>query len=218
MIAQFKSQCSELITASEQIDERRRFSKAVLSSVIAAVIGVDDEGYITIINRSAEAMFSFDPQKVIGQSLIITYTTARKVFEVVRASAGKTLHEQQQGTIYQGRTRVYNVQITIEDTDAKNHSWIVIVDGIINLIEAQHSSICADIARRIAHEIKNPLTLIQLSVERLHRRYGKIIDIDKGGLTSVLIRLSDKLELLGGWWMSFHYFASIPKISTDGRT
>jgi len=178
MVAQLKSQRNELISASEQIDERRRFSEAVLSGVTAAVIGVDDEGYITIINRSAEAMFGLNLQAVAGKSLGTVSAEVGHVFEVACASGRKTYREQITVTRH-GQSRVYNVQITMEDTETESHSWVVSIDDITDLVEAQHSSAWADVARRIAHEIKNPLTPIQLSAERIRRRYGKVIKANR---------------------------------------
>lgn len=210
MVAQLKSHRNELISASEQIDKRRRFSEAVLSGVTAAVIGVDDEGYITIINRSAETMFGFNPQEVIGQSLIVACAGVGQVFEVARSSAGKT-HRDQVTIAHHGRARAYNVQITMEDTDRENHSWVVTIDDITDLVEAQRSSAWADVARRIAHEIKNPLTPIQLSAERIRRRYGKVIVDEREIFDQCIDTIIRQVGDIGRMVDEFSSFARMPK-------
>lgn len=209
MVAQLKSHRNELIAASEQVDERRRFSEAVLSGVTAAVIGVDDEGYITIINRSAETMFGFDPQEVIGKTLMAVSAEVGSVFEVAR-STGKTYREQIT-IMRRGHARVYNVQITMEDTEAKSHSWVVTIDDITDLVEAQRSSAWADVARRIAHEIKNPLTPIQLSAERIRRRYGKVITKDREVFDQCTDTIIRQVGGIGRMVDEFSSFARMPK-------
>ncbi|TGR72675.1 PAS domain-containing sensor histidine kinase, partial [Mesorhizobium sp. M1C.F.Ca.ET.189.01.1.1] len=80
-----------------------------------------------------------------------------------------------------GLERTFNVQVTVESGDdgEEEKSYVVTVDDITDLVQAQRSSAWADVARRIAHEIKNPLTPIQLSAERIRRRYGKVITEDR---------------------------------------
>jgi len=210
MVAQLRSQRHELISASNQIDERRRFSEAVLSGVTAAVIGVDDEGDITIINRSAETMFGFDPEAVVGKNLNTVSAEVGNVFEVARASGRKTCREQITIT-RRGRSRVYNVQITMEDTVTESHSWVVTIDDITDLVEAQRSSAWADVARRIAHEIKNPLTPIQLSAERIRRRYGKVIVEDRAVFDQCTETIIRQVGDIGRMVDEFSSFARMPK-------
>ncbi|TIX03418.1 MAG: PAS domain-containing sensor histidine kinase, partial [Mesorhizobium sp.] len=99
-----------------------------------------------------------------------------RVFEIGRKS-GKPVYREQVTFYRGGAERTFNVQITIEagDDGSEEKSYVVTVDDITDLVQAQRSSAWADVARRIAHEIKNPLTPIQLSAERIKRRYGKVI-------------------------------------------
>jgi len=210
MVAQLKSQRDDLISASNQIDERRRFSEAVLSGVTAAVIGVDDEGYITIVNRCTETMFGFDPKAIARKNLNAVSAEIGHVFEVARSSGKKTYHEQITIT-RRGRSRVYNVQITMEDTETESHSWVVAIDDITDLVEAQRSSAWADVARRIAHEIKNPLTPIQLSAERIRRRYGKVIIADREIFDQCTDTIIRQVGDIGRMVNEFSSFARMPK-------
>jgi two-component system, NtrC family, nitrogen regulation sensor histidine kinase NtrY len=180
MTLELKSQRNELIAAKDLIDERRRFSEAVLASVTAGVIGVDPYGIITIVNRSAETMLAISASISVGQNLSAILPHVGRVFETGRKS-GKPVHREQV-TFYRGGTeRTFNVQVTIEEGEAEAHekSYVVTIDDITDLVQAQRSSAWADVARRIAHEIKNPLTPIQLSAERIRRRYGKVITEDR---------------------------------------
>jgi len=171
MVGELNSQRDELLAAGRQIDERRRFSEAVLAGVSAAVIGIDEEGFVTIINRSAEHMFNLSGQALIGKNLMAVSAAIGNVFEIARMR-DKNVYGEQIIVRERGRSRVYNVQFTMEKSDRVRHSWVVTIDDITDLAEAQRSSAWADVARRIAHEIKNPLTPIQLSAERIRRRFG----------------------------------------------
>src|SRR6185437_216030 len=96
-------------------------------------------------------------------------------------NSGKPVYREQVTFFRAGAERTFNVQITIEegDADAEEKSYVVTVDDITDLVQAQRTSSWANVARRIAHEIKNPLTPIQLSAERIRRKYGKVITEDR---------------------------------------
>jgi len=212
MVEQLSSQRNELIAAGAQIDERRRFSEAVLSGVSAGVLGVDEDGFITIINRSAEAMFGIKAARAIGKSLMAVQAEIGNVFEIARQRDRK-IYSEQIAVKGRGSSRVYNVQITMEDSAFIRHSWVVTVDDITDLAEAQRSSAWADVARRIAHEIKNPLTPIQLSAERIRRRFGGRMTEEKDRevfdrCTETIIR---QVGDIGRMVDEFSSFARMPK-------
>ena len=152
----------------------------MLAGVTAGVIGVDPSGTITIVNRSAETMLAISADRRVGRNLSTVLPHVGRVFEIGRKSGTAVYREQV--TFYRaGAERTFNVQVTIEggDDGAEEKSYVVTVDDITDLVQAQRSSAWADVARRIAHEIKNPLTPIQLSAERIRRRYGKVITEDR---------------------------------------
>ncbi|MBC8717378.1 PAS domain-containing sensor histidine kinase [Ochrobactrum sp. Marseille-Q0166] len=210
MVAELKSQRNELLSAKDQIDERRRFSEAVLSGVTAGVIGIESDGSISILNRSAEHMFGVSSQDAIGRSLSSIAPEIGQAFEVARTT-GRTVHREQVSMTRSGVARTYNVQVTVEDAESDDHSYVVTVDDITDLVQAQRSSAWADVARRIAHEIKNPLTPIQLSAERIRRRYGKVIVEDREVFDQCTETIIRQVGDIGRMVDEFSSFARMPK-------
>src|SRR4029079_16550140 len=169
MTQELRTQHEDIVRARDLIDSRRRFTEAVLAGASAGVIGVDAEGKISILNRSAE--------KLIGQSE--ADATARNLVDVMPeleplfAEARTGMHRLVQGQITISRDmreRNLSVRVTTEQSADEDRGYVVTLDDITDLVTAQRTSAWADIARRIAHEIKNPLTPIQLSAERLKRK------------------------------------------------
>lgn len=210
MVRQLGTQRSDLVAAKDQIDERRRFSEAVLSGVTAGVISVNGDGVIGIVNRSAETMLSLDPATAIGKNLTALVPEIGLVFEVAHAT-GRSVYREQVTMSRRGSARTFNVQITVEDAESIDHSYVVTVDDITDLVEAQRSSAWADVARRIAHEIKNPLTPIQLSAERLRRRYSKVITEDREVFDQCTETIIRQVGDIGRMVDEFSSFARMPK-------
>lgn len=210
MIVQLKSQRNELIAAKDQIDDRRRFSEAVLSGVTAAVIGVDPDGTVTIANKSAEQILGIDANAATGQLLSAVIPELGTIFEMAR-STERQAYREQASFIRKGAERTYNVQITVEESETSEHSYVVTVDDITDLVTAQRSTAWADIARRIAHEIKNPLTPIQLSAERIKRRFGKVIVEDREIFDQCTDTIIRQVGDIGRMVDEFSAFARMPK-------
>jgi two-component system nitrogen regulation sensor histidine kinase NtrY len=216
MIAQLKSQRDELIAATDVIDERRRFSEAVLAGVTAGVIGVDSQGVITIVNRSAETMLAISAKASLGKNLSSILPHVGRVFQIARASRRPVYREQV--TFYRaGAERTFNVQVTPEQRESgrastsDDWSYVVTVDDITDLVTAQRTSAWADVARRIAHEIKNPLTPIQLSAERIRRRFGKAITEDREIFDQCTDTIIRQVGDIGRMVDEFSAFARMPK-------
>lgn len=212
MLLQLKSQRNELLDAKDLVDERRRFSEAVLAGVTAGVIGVDPEGIVTIVNRSAENMLAISAEASVGKNLSVILPHVGRVLEVGRKSRKPVYREQV--TFYRaGAERTFNVQVTIEEseTDPEERSHVVTIDDITDLLQAQRTSAWADVARRIAHEIKNPLTPIQLSAERIRRRYGKVITEDREVFDQCTDTIIRQVEDIGRMVDEFSAFARMPK-------
>lgn len=210
MLAQLKSQRNELMGAKDQIDERRRFSEAVLSGVTAGVIGVDFDGCVSLANRSAEQMFAITSKDVVGKNISAILPHVGRIFEIAHTS-GRPVYREQVTFYRSGLERTYNVQITVEESDEENHSFVITVDDITDLVTAQRSSAWADVARRIAHEIKNPLTPIQLSAERIQRRYGKVITTDREVFDQCTETIIRQVGDIGRMVDEFSAFARMPK-------
>jgi two-component system, NtrC family, nitrogen regulation sensor histidine kinase NtrY len=177
MTYRIESQQRELREANRQLDERRRFTEAVLTGVSAGVIGLDRSGRINLPNRSASALLGVDLEPRVGHDLS---AVAPEMASLLREAADRPNRlAQSQVQLARGNSsRTLLVRIAAEYHEREVSGFVVTFDDITELLSAQRKAAWADIARRIAHEIKNPLTPIQLSAERLKRRYLKEIKRD----------------------------------------
>ncbi|MBB5049512.1 two-component system nitrogen regulation sensor histidine kinase NtrY [Rhodopseudomonas rhenobacensis] len=216
MTQELRSQRDELVSASEVIDSRRRFIEAVLSSASAGIIGVDASGSIGILNRSAEKLIGHSESETLGHPLTEIIPELDEMMKTSRESAQRLL--QGQVTINrEGHERNLSVRISAEQSGQSQDSYIITLDDITELVSAQRTSAWADVARRIAHEIKNPLTPIQLSAERIKRKFGKLIVEDKGifeQCTDTIIRQVDDIRRMVD---EFSRFARMPKPVIEGE-
>jgi two-component system nitrogen regulation sensor histidine kinase NtrY len=205
-----RTQRDDIMRARDVIDQRRRFTEAVLSGASAGVIGVDAEGRISILNRSAVQLIGWGEGDAIGHPLAEIVPELAPLFAAARASPQRLV--QGQVTIRRGgRERNLTVRVTTEQSGDPEHGYVITLDDITELVAAQRSSAWADIARRIAHEIKNPLTPIQLSAERLRRKYGKAITDDPAVFeqcTDTIVRQVDDIKRMVD---EFSKFARMPK-------
>jgi two-component system nitrogen regulation sensor histidine kinase NtrY len=177
MTGQLLAQRSELMDAYSQIDERRRFTETVLLGVSAGVIGLDARGRIELPNRAAADLLGVDMLSTIGRPLAdVAPEFAELLHEVSAHPERARTAEVQIGPANRRRTLL--VRIGTELSAGRTDGFVVTFDDITELQSAQRKAAWADVARRIAHEIKNPLTPIQLSAERLKRRFAKEIQSD----------------------------------------
>ncbi len=177
MTHQLQSQQSELVEANRQLDQRRRFSEAVLSGVSAGVVGLDHEGRINLPNRSASLLLAADLDQHIGEPFAdLVPEAADLLAEAARRPDRLAQKQLQIGR--DGKSLTLLLRIAAERGDGEVKGYVVTFDDVTELLSAQRKAAWADVARRIAHEIKNPLTPIQLSAERLKRKYLREIDND----------------------------------------
>ncbi len=208
MTSELRLQQNRLVAASNLIDERRIFTEAVLSGVPVAVIGVDPAGRITTLNPSAEHL--------IGEKAMIGQTVETVVPEIAAtlAEARSSQHRLVQGQVQlsrAGRDRLFNVRVTSEPSANADKSVVVTLDDITDVLDAQRAAAWGDVARRIAHEIKNPLTPIQLSAERIKRKNGQLITVDReifDQCTDTIVRQVDDIKRMVD---EFSSFARMPK-------
>ncbi|MCE1237465.1 MAG: PAS domain-containing sensor histidine kinase [Hyphomicrobiales bacterium] len=211
MTGELRGQRAELIAAKDQIDSRRRFTETVLSGVTAGVLGVDGEGRVTLVNRSAEQLLASREEDLLGHRLYEVMPEVATILETALQEPDTRMHQGQISLLRAGREQTVNVRITSEVTDQSGRGHVVTLDDITDLLAAQRSSAWADVARRIAHEIKNPLTPIQLSAERLRRRYGKRVEADDevfDRCIDTIIRQVGDIERMVN---EFSSFARMPK-------
>jgi two-component system nitrogen regulation sensor histidine kinase NtrY len=176
MTTELDTRRNELISANQQLDDRRRFTEAVLAGVSAGVIGLDRDGDVTIVNRAAARLLNAEPEELEGRHYSeampeLSGIIRRALLEPVARASGEA-------TVRRGSTmRSLSVQVASE-AGTGEAGFIVTFDDITDLVSAQRTAAWADVARRIAHEIKNPLTPIQLSAERLKRKYANEVETD----------------------------------------
>jgi two-component system nitrogen regulation sensor histidine kinase NtrY len=210
MTQELRTQRDDIVRARDLIDSRRRFTEAVLAGASAGVIGVDGESCISILNRSAERLIGRSEADALGRPLTEIVPELADMFEAARSGVQRLV--QGQVTLSRnGRERNLSVRVTSEQSGAAERGFVVTLDDITELVTAQRTSAWADVARRIAHEIKNPLTPIQLSAERLRRRYASVIKED-GGIfqqcTDTIVRQVDDIKRMVD---EFSRFARMPK-------
>ena len=217
MSAQLKSQRDDLLSANDELTERRRFIEAMLSGVSAGVIGLDGDNRITLANRSAAEALNLGDADIVGRPIREVLPEATELI----ANAAQGWRSESRGQIRivrDGDQRTLNIQITRESGVGGTDGLVVTLDDITDLVSAQRRSAWADVARRIAHEIKNPLTPIQLSAERLRRRYTpKIADEDRAVFdqcTDTIVRQVGDIRRMVD---EFSSFARMPKPVMEER-
>ena len=210
MTMQLRQQREDLVRASDQIDSRRRFIEAVLAGVSAGVVGLDEVGRVTLFNPTAAELLGKAEQGITGQPLTAIMPELSGL--IAEAERGPSRLVQGQVTIVRaGRERTLVVRVASERDDDGAHGAVVTIDDVTELVVAQRTSAWADIARRIAHEIKNPLTPIQLSAERLKRRYGRAITEDREVFEQCTDTIIRQVGDIGRMVDEFSSFARMPK-------
>ena len=199
MTGRLQEQTGALMAANKQLDTRRAFIEAVLSSVTAGVIALDQNGRILLVNRSAETLLEPEGEEIEGRALADVSTELAEFMAGDTRDASVTINsEEGQRTLAIKRARYAD-------------GAVLTFDDITDQLSDQRRAAWSDIARRIAHEIKNPLTPIQLAAERLQRRYGKEIQSDPetfDRLTGTIVRQVGDLRRMVD---EFSNFARMPK-------
>ena len=210
MTSELRVQHDNLRTASDLMDRRRRFTEAVLSGVSSGVIGLDARGRVTVLNPSAEKLLSMRQDAAMDEPLDALVPELHPL--LVQAQGDRNRPVQGQVALSRdGVDRQLNIRVTTEQAADREKGYVVTIDDITELVLAQRTSAWADVARRIAHEIKNPLTPIQLSAERIRRKYGKVITADReifDQCTATIIRQVDDIKRMVD---EFSSFAQMPK-------
>jgi len=209
MTSQLETQRRELIEANRQIDDRRRFTETVLAGVSAGVIGLDDGGRINLPNRSATELLSVDVRRLRGQKLAEAIPEMAKLMEAAQSAPDRLA----QGEIRidrGGRSRTLLVRVTAERDQHETIGFVATFDDITELQAAQRKAAWSDVARRIAHEMKNPLTPIQLAAERLKRKYLGQIKTDRQVFEACTETIIRHVDDIGRMVDEFSAFARMP--------
>ncbi len=207
MTQQLGAQRGDLVAANRLNEERRRFTETVLSGVSAGVIGLDRDGKITIVNRAAARLLNATPEELEGrhysESVPELGALIRRALSEPVGRAGGEVAIKRAGT-----PRSLSVQVSSEWGNP--HGFVVTFDDITDLVGAQRTAAWADVARRIAHEIKNPLTPIQLSAERLKRKYMSEISTDPDIFRQCIDTIIRQVGDIGRMVDEFSSFARMP--------
>jgi two-component system nitrogen regulation sensor histidine kinase NtrY len=209
MTYQIESQQRELKEANRQLDERRRFTETVLTGVSAGVVGLDRLGRVNLPNRSASSLLGVDLEQAIGQDLAVIAPEMAGLLDEAERRPDRLAQSQVQ-LVRGNSTRTLHVRIAAEHNGGEIAGFVVTIDDITELLSAQRKAAWADIARRIAHEIKNPLTPIQLAAERLRRRYLKEIKKDAETFTTCTDTIIRHVGDIGRMIDEFSSFARMP--------
>ena len=171
MTGQLQSQRDALIDANLQIDRRRRLIETVLAGVSSGVVGVDGQGIINLANSSASGLLGKSHEQITGQYVLDIIPELRDFLGSIAAKPKKMVQKEIPVFFKKRGRRSFLFRISIEIIEEDMTGLIITFDDITELQSAQRKAAWSDVARRIAHEIKNPLTPIQLSAERLKRKY-----------------------------------------------
>lgn len=209
MSQRLADQRQELVATNESLDSRRRFNEAMLSGVSAGVVGLDINQNITLLNGPAEKLLDKNNQEAMGKKLSDITPELGTALSNLFVGGLKTPN----GQITIGsdeNERTLNYRITEEISNGHNEGYVITLDDITDLVAAQRTSAWADIARRIAHEIKNPLTPIQLSAERLRRKYRKEIAAEDKIFDQCIDTIVRQVGDIGNMVDEFASFAKMP--------
>lgn len=225
MTHELRTQRNELVSTNTQLRDGRAFMEATLEGVTSGVIGLDEEMRVTLANRAAERLLRLSHDDIVGKPIaeivpdFATISTDRKSGEGPTRDV-KTRAPDQISVNIEGDERTFAVRLTREEDD-KPGGAVLTFDDITELVSAQRASAWADVAQRIAHEIKNPLTPIQLAAERIRRKYGDVVADDRevfDKCTETIIRqVGDVARMVD----EFSSFARMPKpqlMNDDVRT
>ena len=210
MTRQLKGQRQTLLDNTRQIERRRRLFDSVLTSVTSGVVGLDSEGRVTFVNRSAERLLDWnDDRQSLALALAVPEFAA--LFALLRAGPQEVATGEVKVT-RNGRAETLLVRMsTRRSEEGRLEGYVVAFDDVTDLVSAQRLAAWGDVARRIAHEIKNPLTPIQLSAERIKRKFSPKLAEDSDSLihmTDTIIRQTNGLRRIVD---EFSRFARMPE-------
>ena len=212
MTSQLDQQQADLLQANRELDDRRRFTETVLEGVSSGVVGLDADATVTLPNRSACDLLGIVAEDMIGRPFDLVVPELTEAIDEIRRRPDRLVQREVKVT-RDGRPRTLLVRAAGEQRDGiepELFGYVVTFDDITELVSAQRKAAWADVARRIAHEIKNPLTPIQLSAERLKRKYLKEIQTDPDTFIKLIETIVRQVGDIGSMVDEFSSFARMP--------
>lgn len=211
MTEQIQQQQTDLIEANRQVDQRRRLIETVLAGVSSGVIGLDSKGVINLANNSAADFLGISESELTGIQIAEILPELVTPMGQSISRSGKNTKAEITYTDKKGNRRIFLFSIVTEFADENNAGIILTFDDITELQSAQRKAAWSDVARRIAHEIKNPLTPIQLSAERLKRKYLSQIKEDPDTFVQCVETIVRHVSDIGRMVNEFSSFARMPE-------
>jgi len=214
MTRQLKGQRDRLLANTRQVERRRRLFDSVLGSVSSGVVGLDAKGRVTFVNRAAERLLDWQGDQ---QSLALSAAVPEfgALFERLLQSTGGFVQEEIRVTRGRRQENLLVRMSTRNIEGGQREGYVVAFDDVTDLVSAQRMAAWGDVARRIAHEIKNPLTPISLSAERIKRKFARLLPEDEAAkleeLTDVVVRQTNDLRRIVD---EFSKFARMPEPRT----
>lgn len=213
MTSQIEEQRNELITANRMLDQRRRLTETVLAGVSAGIVGVDAQGLVTFVNAAAADIFEQESKDLVGRTVTSVIPNIAEHLDKAHSNINKITQFENPYISHTGKKSELLVRIAIELIGEEDQGAVITFDDITELQSAQRKAAWADVARRIAHEIKNPLTPIQLSAERLKRKYLSEIKSDPETFEICTDTIIRHVEDIGRMVNEFTDFARMPVAS-----
>lgn len=211
MLDELSSSREQLVQANHQLDARREFTEAVLGGVSSGVIGMDEHTRITLPNDAACKILNKTQQALFGMKLsdaVPEFVVLLK--DVHAAKKSKQVIKSQIELTVQGKRIIILVQITKETVEGRLVGYVLTFDDITDLLSAQRKAAWADVARRIAHEIKNPLTPITLASDRLIKKYLPDDPAEQARFKEYVSIISRQVDDIGRMVDEFSKFARMP--------
>ncbi|KIN79503.1 sensor histidine kinase NtrY-like [Sulfitobacter mediterraneus] len=216
MTRQLSGQRETLLDNTRQIERRRRLFDSVLSSVTSGVVGLDPEGRVAFVNRSAKRLLDWHEDQ---QSLALAVAVPEfgPLFETLTSGSGTAVQGEVKVSRQGAQENLLVRMAPRRSDDGRLEGYVVAFDDVTDLVSAQRMAAWGDVARRIAHEIKNPLTPIQLSAERIRRKFAPKLGEESDQLeqmTGVIIRQTGDLRRIVD---EFSKFARMPEPETSDQ-
>jgi len=218
MTEDLKKSKNSVEEANINLEQRRKYMETVLRNVSAGVISVDKAGTITTINRAAEKMFDIKSEKVLSQNyrdlMIPEHLSLVDEFLQEMKESNESLLEKQLEVMLKDKALTVLLTITtIQDEEGNDSGIVVVFEDLTQLQKAERAAAWREVARRMAHEIKNPLTPVQLSAQRLQRKYGDKLGEEGSVFKECTQTIIDQVEVLKNLVNEFSRYARMPVTS-----
>ena len=209
MTEQLENQRNHLISTNDELENRIRFTETVLTGVTAGILGLDKYGKIFLPNKSALKLLEVDQDKIIGKSMTSIMPEIKNLFNSIKLKDDHIVKEEIEIMI-KGKKLTLFITISAEKKYNKILGYVVTFDDMTELFKVQRIAAWSDVARRIAHEIKNPLTPIQLAAERLKRKYHQHIKLEPDVFITCVNTIVRQVDSMRKMVNEFSAFARMP--------